>query len=59
MTRALGHCPTCGRDIVLVNDRYPKLPTRLRAHYPHPAKYYEGKPLPSRYCPNRKPERPT
>lgn len=61
MTRILGHCTTCGRDVFLVNDRYNNVPTRLRAHYPKPYKYYEkhNKPLPRDYCPNRTPEKNT
>lgn len=53
MTRPSGRCPECGRMVTLVNARYPKLPTTLRAHYPKPYSHYEtrNQPLPRTYCP--------
>lgn len=53
MTRQLGKCPVCRRQVTLVNDRYTGVPTRLRAHYPKPYSYYEKRKqdTPSTYCP--------
>lgn len=54
MTRILGECPSCGRTVFLVNDRYPKVPTRLRMHYPKKSKQYQE--LPKDYCQGRQPK---
>jgi hypothetical protein len=58
VTRALGKCPVCRRQVPLVNDRYTGVPTRLRAHYPKPYSYYEKRrqALPSSHCPGSAPK---
>lgn len=53
MTRPIRKCPTCGRSVALVNDRYPNIRTTLRPRYPKPYDYYadHNETMPANYCP--------